>query len=488
MTISPRHSNVPRTLALASALGIVLLLIGLATLRPQPGPQPDVGLACVLCGDLGGPDLVLNVVLFLPLGWVLGRGGMRPLHALGVALAISGAIEFTQLFIPGRSTTLRDVLMNAAGGAIGAAVAQRLDRWRLARPGVPVRLLLAVGATIVTVAATGWLFAVEPSGTPWYAHWSPRQGHLEHWSGRVLRSEVDGRDVRWGRIPFADDLRRSLRDGAEISIDAIAGAPTARQAGILTISDAEMREVLLIGPVGDDLVVRIRRRAARFRFDAPDARFGHLLRGLPVGAPFRLHISVDAHRTCVRLDDGERTCSSRRGTGSAWHLLRRGSGVGDDAARTLDAVTLALLALPAAVLLGSAVGMWPLVAAVTLLAGTAAAARLTGLEAPSALEWGAIATVLAVGFLTRRRYVVSGASRPDGGAAPSPPTSAGGTVPLSESILRVLACPRCRGALALDRDGTALRCDACLVRYPVRDGIPVLLLAEAVPFPADEPR
>ncbi len=44
----------------------------------------------------------------------------------------------------------------------------------------------------------------------------------------------------------------------------------------------------------------------------------------------------------------------------------------------------------------------------------------------------------------------------------------------------ILACPTCRGPLADDVDGLA--CEPCAVRYPVRDGVPILL-AGAVAAP-----
>lgn len=51
---------------------------------------------------------------------------------------------------------------------------------------------------------------------------------------------------------------------------------------------------------------------------------------------------------------------------------------------------------------------------------------------------------------------------------------------LDVQLVSLLACPQCRGALALlpARDG--LLCAACAVVYPIRDEIPVMLVDEAV--------
>ena len=50
---------------------------------------------------------------------------------------------------------------------------------------------------------------------------------------------------------------------------------------------------------------------------------------------------------------------------------------------------------------------------------------------------------------------------------------------LSLELLKILACPRCRGEVSITDDGAGLLCAACRLRYPIRDGIPVLLADEA---------
>ncbi len=48
---------------------------------------------------------------------------------------------------------------------------------------------------------------------------------------------------------------------------------------------------------------------------------------------------------------------------------------------------------------------------------------------------------------------------------------------LPKDLLDILACPRCRGPLAVEP--ASLRCDACKLRYRVDNGIPVMLIHEA---------
>jgi len=48
---------------------------------------------------------------------------------------------------------------------------------------------------------------------------------------------------------------------------------------------------------------------------------------------------------------------------------------------------------------------------------------------------------------------------------------------LDPELLEILACPACHGRLALQ--GDRLVCDSCRRRYPIEDGIPILLVDEA---------
>ena len=51
---------------------------------------------------------------------------------------------------------------------------------------------------------------------------------------------------------------------------------------------------------------------------------------------------------------------------------------------------------------------------------------------------------------------------------------------LPQDLLAIIACPRCRGSLAVEP--ASLRCDACMLRYRVDNGIPVMLIHEAEHF------
>lgn len=50
---------------------------------------------------------------------------------------------------------------------------------------------------------------------------------------------------------------------------------------------------------------------------------------------------------------------------------------------------------------------------------------------------------------------------------------------LSKELLEILACPKCKGEVQLQPEGDKIVCAACRLAYPVRDGIPVMLIDEA---------
>ncbi len=50
---------------------------------------------------------------------------------------------------------------------------------------------------------------------------------------------------------------------------------------------------------------------------------------------------------------------------------------------------------------------------------------------------------------------------------------------LSQDLLNILACPKCKGELRIEENQTGLICDACHLRYPIVDDIPNMLIDEA---------
>lgn len=54
---------------------------------------------------------------------------------------------------------------------------------------------------------------------------------------------------------------------------------------------------------------------------------------------------------------------------------------------------------------------------------------------------------------------------------------------ISKKLLDILACPACKGDVELieyGEDVHGLKCAACKCIYPIRDGIPIMLIDEAI--------
>lgn len=57
---------------------------------------------------------------------------------------------------------------------------------------------------------------------------------------------------------------------------------------------------------------------------------------------------------------------------------------------------------------------------------------------------------------------------------------------MNKNLLDILACPICKGPLELSKDKTELISKGAGVAYPIRDGIPVMLIDEARTITIDE--
>lgn len=115
-------------------LGYLLVAVGAVVLAPFELVRPT-RFEWSLLGPWGGApnwaDLALNVVLFVPLGFLamrLAAGRWAPWRVALLGACAALAIESLQLFIPGRFSTLSDVAANAVGAWVGALGARTLRR------------------------------------------------------------------------------------------------------------------------------------------------------------------------------------------------------------------------------------------------------------------------------------------------------------------------------------------------------------------------
>ncbi|NQY51114.1 MAG: Trm112 family protein [Piscirickettsiaceae bacterium] len=50
---------------------------------------------------------------------------------------------------------------------------------------------------------------------------------------------------------------------------------------------------------------------------------------------------------------------------------------------------------------------------------------------------------------------------------------------MDKSLLEILACPSCKGNLDYDSPQQELICLNCMLAYPIRDDIPIMLIEKA---------
>ncbi|HEY6962925.1 MAG TPA: VanZ family protein [Gaiellaceae bacterium] len=130
----------PRTAALAATAAILIV-----TLTPEPGANERqlVPLAEILDALRQPKDgglvvgVIGNLMLFAPLGAALAAAGVSLRGAVLGGAALSAAVETAQLLVPGRTTAVDDLLLNAAGTALGYIAAATFARRPRTRPTPP---------------------------------------------------------------------------------------------------------------------------------------------------------------------------------------------------------------------------------------------------------------------------------------------------------------------------------------------------------------
>ncbi len=50
---------------------------------------------------------------------------------------------------------------------------------------------------------------------------------------------------------------------------------------------------------------------------------------------------------------------------------------------------------------------------------------------------------------------------------------------ISQELLEILACPKCKESVELNETEDGLICDTCQLIYEIRDDIPIMLIDEA---------
>ena len=295
--------------AARAILGASLVCIGIITLSPTTG-FARLPFWCLRCGTRPGVDVLLNILLFVPVGVGLGLLRLRATRMLLLIVGGTLAVEALQfLVVPGRFASFRDIVANTAGGVAGWWIARS---WRaLAVPSEGTRF-----AHVVVIASmwlgvqsiTAWSLAVDAPPGPWWAQ-IKRHGHEfpEVFGGDVVQSSIGTVPIRYSdRIEQSDHARRQLIQGAAVTTVVTGARPSAGPAPILTIATPDaLAEVAALVQDGQDAFFRIRTRAAVLGLRNPSLRLANAFTPGSAGDTVALSASYS--------DGRYRIASERRG-------------------------------------------------------------------------------------------------------------------------------------------------------------------------------
>ncbi|HLG05720.1 MAG TPA: VanZ family protein [Gemmatimonadales bacterium] len=210
-----RPDSPRRRAGVAITAGAILAIL-LATMAPggdlpEPGPAPRWAIT----------DILLNVVLFIPLGIGLGLLGVRGAAAGMAGAIVSVAIEAAQLYwIPNRDASIHDVVSNALGAALGALVVVgwpgRILWWRIAGPILASLMTGFWGAGAVLVQP-----ARPVQDRVWWAEWEPLVRGAVRFPGRLLSLSLQGVGLPDGAIPESQALAARLARADTVVFSAV---------------------------------------------------------------------------------------------------------------------------------------------------------------------------------------------------------------------------------------------------------------------------
>lgn len=288
-------------IALSAIASLVLIVV--ATLMPG-----DPGVAtysnCLICGDRGLADAILNLALFVPLGAALAFGRIRTPRILLAGMAVSMAVELLQLYIPGRDPSAGDLLFNTLGAALGAGAPSLLAHWRSVS-GARADWWAAIWAcaAAVIVLSSALLLAPALPRQVYYGQWTPDFANTERYRGRVVSAHIGDIRIRNGAIKRSEELRSQLLGGDMVRVRVIAGPSRQRNSPVFNIYDDTQHEVLSIIAEDEDLVIRYRMRATRLRLDQPTFTLRGALASVQPNGSWSLDLRLIDGGVCARVDE-----------------------------------------------------------------------------------------------------------------------------------------------------------------------------------------
>lgn len=275
-SIGPSHKTSPRVLGMA-ACATALLVIAVTTLRSDPSQAAQAAgttWTCVVCGEAGTTDVLLNLLLFVPLGLSLRLLGWRLRPTVAVVAALTIMVEVTQAtLLQGRDASLSDLIANTLGGTFGWWLLAQLPS--LLNPSRALARNFAIGllglSTLVWVG-TGW--GLRPEGSrivPWFGQPTRQWAGYDPFSGTLTAATINGVAIPNDPLEVTPRFNDSLVLALQVELTDT--KLPLRPVSVLRIVDGEGKLQLSAGERGKDMIVGSRVRADAFRVRSPTYRF-----------------------------------------------------------------------------------------------------------------------------------------------------------------------------------------------------------------------
>jgi hypothetical protein len=259
MTPTPPPSRSQLWLArILTTAGLVLILALTLGSHPPSIKHPPPSPWCLRCAEGDAIDVVLNILLFIPLGAGLTLLGVRRRVTLPTATVLSATIELLQYsVITGRDASIRDVLCNTTGAAVGIFLALRWRRWLLPAGDQARRALLAAllfwGGVL---GLSSWGLRPILPGTEWWVQLDPRGLADIDFPGQLLSASLDGKPLENGEVANLESMRDAMRRPPVIfELKLAAGGPIDGTSPIFGLVTADDVEIIRVAQQGGDLLV-----------------------------------------------------------------------------------------------------------------------------------------------------------------------------------------------------------------------------------------
>ncbi|HET6836990.1 MAG TPA: VanZ family protein [Gemmatimonadales bacterium] len=237
-------------------------------------------------------DVLLNVLLFVPLGVGLRISGLRTWLVCACGLAVSLLVETLQLtLIPGRDASLSDLVTNTLGSWAGAIAGQHLTRLLFPSEGQATSLALG--------GALAWL-AVQAGTAILLRPWAPDEIRGGAWAraapdripfdGMVTAVALSGWSIPNGPMPVSK-LAAKLRQGdVRLEVRLLSGSNAAAWSPVFELLGPR-GPLLSLESVGRDLAFHPPTQSSRVRLRRPGLR---LDAALPPASGVPLRVTAQA--------------------------------------------------------------------------------------------------------------------------------------------------------------------------------------------------